>query len=157
MEKLSLKDKIKDMSTSDIIRCMVEGLKKEYVEKDMSSYGHIKEGICFGCAATNFICNLYPEVIIIYCLPILESGNIGFSYSAIFEDKYRYIRNVELLINKLRRGNILDYNYMSNLLNLPLIPIKFWEYKLPALSDNYTTEQLEEYLNFANLLEDYSK
>jgi hypothetical protein len=57
-------------SFSDIVQAMVDGVKKEWVNIDMKSFGHSKTrsilGInmgekCYGCAATNTLCELMEE------------------------------------------------------------------------------------------------
>jgi len=48
-------------SVSDIVDTMIKGLKREWVMIDMTSFGHSKNGICFGCAATNTLCELMQE------------------------------------------------------------------------------------------------
>jgi hypothetical protein len=48
-------------SVSDIILAMTEGLKKEWVKIDMQTYGAVYKKVCFGCAATNTLCQLMGE------------------------------------------------------------------------------------------------
>jgi len=46
---------------SDIVDTMIRGLKKEWVKVDMKSFGTVVDDVCFGCAATNTLCELMQE------------------------------------------------------------------------------------------------
>lgn len=43
---------------SNALKHMVEGLKKEWVAIDFDTFGSESYGVCYGCAATNAICNI---------------------------------------------------------------------------------------------------
>lgn len=45
-------------SFSHFIQLMIDGLKKPWVEVDMGTYGEKRGKICYGCAATNALCEL---------------------------------------------------------------------------------------------------
>lgn len=59
---MNFQDKIQSMKASEIIRAMISGLRKEHVKIDMTTFGAARNGTCFGCAATNAVCEISNEV-----------------------------------------------------------------------------------------------
>lgn len=135
-----VEEKIRTMTAHDIIMAMVEGVRNPRTVIDMDDFGYIKDSICYGCAATNAI------------LHIMEAGDEeavdhvrgreseGYRASALwpFEDA----------IDCLRRGRVGYYNLYAEYCGIALItPIP--GQLLPILLDNYTEEQLQEYVKLA--------
>lgn len=131
-------EKIKTMSAHDIIMSMVNGLRKPRTRINMGTFGSIREGICYGCAATNATLNImnankkevedhskYRMTHIDYPLWIFESS-----------------------INVLRLGQIAAYNANATRFGLARITPMPGQ-KLPKLRDDYTEEELKEYEKLA--------
>lgn len=85
---------------SDIVDTMIRGLKKEWVKVKMNTFGQKKDGICFGCAATNTLCELMQES---FSLETIENRATQFNYDISIED----LSIFEVAIDALR-GGFLD-------------------------------------------------
>ena len=70
-----------------------------------------------------------------------------------FQKIVGFVTNFEFAIDSLRNGDLEYTNESLNILRLPTIPQKYIDYELPMLTDKFTDEQLEEYLKFADLIE----
>lgn len=56
---MNFKETVQKMTIKEIILAMVNGLKKEHVKVDFNYFGYVApNGICYGCAATNAICEI---------------------------------------------------------------------------------------------------
>lgn len=155
MTKAEIEDKIKNLTPKQMIMAMVDGLRKRHVCITMSSYGFIdNDNICYGCAATNALCELGCNSTE---LPSFNSEDgQGFSEGGLFQ----MISNFESLVDTLRNGgeHILFFNcFNSNCRDYKLqnLKLKFFgfEEELPYLGDNYTEEQLQVYERLANFQE----
>lgn len=140
MNYTEFENKVKSMSAHDIIMAMVDGLRKPRTKIDMSTFGAIEEGVCYGCAATNAI------------LHIMEASKEEVKdHIRTFPD-YRlcppFVTHFESAMDYLRRGRVDDYNYFTAKLGIaPITP--FPGQKLPRLGNNYTEAQLKEYEKLA--------
>src|SRR5690606_4387729 len=126
----------KSMSAHDIIMAMVEGLRQPRTEIDMMTFGEIKEGICFGCAATNailHIMNANEEEVKDHVLECEERLN----HTSSFVDRF------EMGIHCLRCGSVGGYNRYAEGAFAPITPMP--DSRLPLLDDDYTEVQLQEY------------
>ena len=139
--------KIKSLTPKQVIMAMVEGLKNPKTEINMYTYGKVVDGVCFGCAATNAICQIFAiEDPVPY---ISDGGNHGFSTVAtrLSEDSST-VNTFESAINALRLGCIADTNHylielgMATIDESPLI-------ELPSLFDDYKLEDLGPYTALA--------
>jgi len=109
-------------SISDIVDTMIKGLNKEWIEINMTTFGELHDGVCFGCAATNTLCELMQE---------------SFNDNTIYDrtNKFNYgITEIELntfesSIDCLRCGNLIGF-----LEYLKLIEHLF-NFKLPTLEE----------------------
>lgn len=141
MNYTELEKKVKSMSAHDIIMAMVDGLRSPRTVIDMSTFGSIRMGICFGCAATNAILHIMDvdkekEVVD----HILECESQAYSLLVLGQ--------FENAIDCLRRDRVDLYNrYAMNGGFAPITPIPGQE--LPWLGDNYTENQLKEYEKLA--------
>lgn len=137
MKEHKLVKKIKGMKGSDIIMAMVEGLKKPATAVDMNTYGSVKRNDslrrqCFGCAATNTICEIagIDKLTVTEIEPVLGRfhGTIGdpkkfdnyFSMADYLAYKSRtngnfinFIGGFERAIDSLRLGSLFDYNLQA--------------------------------------------
>lgn len=134
-------EKVKSMSAYEIIMSMVEGLRNPKTEIDMGTFGEIRDGVCFGCAATNAILN------------IMDVGTEQEVVDHIFGRRSRDYKGSTLwqfenAIDQLRQGGVGCYNeYAREFGFVQITPIP--GEKLPRLSNNYTEEQLQEYVKLA--------
>lgn len=130
--------KIHSMSAHDIIMAMVEGLRNPKTRIDMGTYGEMREGICFGCAATNAV------------LHIIDANEEEVRSHVAYRHKYDnfQLRYFGYAINRLRQGWVDWYNEHAYNLGIAQInPIPGQE--LPRLNNDYTEEQLQEYEKLA--------
>lgn len=136
---------LRELGPSGIIMAMVNGLKSRHVKVDMNTYGQTdKSGVCFGCAATNTICELTGIV--------FSEENIGdFDRSEYLNISLDLLSDFEEMIDDLRRGNTITFNYFAERYNIPTISTEIKKY-LPYLNTYYKDEELLPYEEFANKL-----
>lgn len=130
--------KIRSMSAHDIIMSMVEGLRNPKTKIDMGTYRAIRNGVCFGCAATNAV------------LHIMNANEEEVRSHVAYRQKCDnfQLRYFEYAINRLRLGWLDWYNeYAAHLGLAQIVPIP--EQELPRLGNDYTEEQLKEYEKLA--------
>lgn len=130
--------KVKSMSAYDIIMAMVGGLRNPKTKIDMGTFGKMRDGICFGCAATNAI------------LTIMNANKKeveGHSKLRSTHNDY-LLRGFEHAIDMLRCGRLDFYNAHVKGVGLAQIIPMPGQY-LPALNDDYTEAQLQEYEKLA--------
>jgi len=138
-------------SVSDIVDTMIKGLKKEWVNVDMNTFGTVESGLCFGCAATNTLCELIQEPFTKNDMNLsgrsekLGIGNVDIEF-------------FEAAIDSLRRGNTLDFlgylNHIDYLFSFKL-PYHYdieYNQELPELSTDNYKENLHEYESYRDFL-----
>lgn len=142
---MNIKEKIQSMSAKEIIMAMVDGLKNPITEIDMSTYGNVIYGVCYGCAATNTICNLMniTKEDFIKANPKHTS-----KYLFLNEDDKKFVGYFESAIDCLRTGYIQDYNTYAKIRNFATIIGE--EDCVPMLSNDYTDDDLQKYIDLAN-------
>ena len=129
---------VKSMTAKQIIMAMVDGLRKPSCKIDMSTFGSVRGGICFGCAATNTISK------------ICEIDYLDVSTAVQLGNATDFLIRFECAIDQLRCGNVYDYNHLA--LSYGFSTIKEVEdLYLPCLSNNYTEEDLKAYEKLAEL------
>lgn len=138
-----LEERIKSMTAKEIVLAMLDGITDPVTEIDMNSYGHKRNGICYGCAATNMICKV---------------GELN-PFEELLEDvqrpHYRYLSDhvseFESAIDCLRLGDVAGYNFIAEAEGFALLPEYVY---LPEIgNDNYKNpEVLKEWYDFANTL-----
>lgn len=146
---MNFKEKVKSMTIKEIVLAMIHGLEHEHVKVDMSTYGGRRSGICYGCAATNAICeitgNNFPS----------NAIRSFYQRSNFLQVDNDFLENFEAGINRLRAGNLRSYNYLARNTDLPEIPeevVRVYNDTLPILrTDNYKP-LLESYKKFAEAL-----
>lgn len=146
-------EKVKSMSGKEIVLAMVDGLKNPVMKVDMDTFGSKEKGVCYGCAATNFICKVGgfdPSEAIAF-----HVGGESFrrSWAAPFTQEAGYVNAFEDAIDSLRKGGISSYNAQAVALGLAILP-ENWD--LPSIeNDNYQDlEVLQVYIDYANSLGD---
>lgn len=140
MNYTEFENKVKSMTAHDIIMSMVYGLRSPRTKIDMSTFGEIKEGTCYGCAATNLILNIMDinEDKVVYHILARESMAHGDDFLGQFENA----------IDLLRLGQVHYYNsYAMSYGFAPITPMP--DFRLPPLEDDYTEGQLQAYVKLA--------
>lgn len=138
---MSFKEKVLSMTGKEIVMAMVNGLQKEWVYVDMNTFGYqTKKGICYGCAATNAICEITGKI------PDLSTSNYHRLISV--DDNYVFVARFEKAINRLRFGDIGDYNYWAREMGIAELP----QSDLPPLNNQNYKENLQAYIDYANTL-----
>lgn len=140
MNYTEFENKIKSMNAHDIIMAMVEGLRKPRTKIDMATFGRMRDGICYGCAATNAI------------LHIMKAREDELENYIIVPQYRAYLLSAvyifESAIDWLRRGRVGMYNLDAKYYGFAKItPIPGLE--LPCLENDYTEDQLQEYVKLA--------
>lgn len=148
----TFEEKVRSMSSKEIIMAMVDGLKKPTVRVDFNTYGEfeiktrlfglISREICYGCAATNTICRISDVT--------LRGDNIKYvedRAKAVNSDSY-FLLNFEYAINCLRKGSIDWYNMYASKYAFATIKKAA---EIPYLSNENYSEGLESYIRLANM------
>jgi hypothetical protein len=148
---MTFEQKVRSMTAKQIIMAMVTALTHPPMVKiDMNSYGTIKydavssQPVCFGCAATNTICQIGKKV--------FTPDNIEFlnRRAKFMGSSVSFLYTFERAINSLRLGGIIGYNYLANEIKIAEIE-KGYSIYLPKLYTDYTNNDLEHYKKLADL------
>lgn len=144
---MTFKEKVQSMTASEIIMAMVEGLRDPHVEIDMSTFGMTREGVCYGCAATNTICKLQDVRPYNVSLHTWRDKMIAYDISVA---ETWFTKRFEFAIDNLRKGHIRSYNYLAREIDIATIDLtkdemEDLENELPELDNDYTEEQLQQY------------
>ncbi len=145
----SFKKKVQAMKASEIVQAMIDGLKKEWVEVNMGSYGHTERGICYGCAATNTICQITKHK--------FTPAEMNDFYNLKGKKNYinSFLSNFESSVNALRTGNINYFNDCAQTIDIKPIPLsllKKAKLELPYLNTNSYKIKISKYQELADLL-----
>jgi hypothetical protein len=149
---MNFKEKVRSLSAKEIILAMVEGLQNPTATVDMSSYGKIKHGICYGCAALNTICKIGD-----YTTDHLKANTLFQPYQnrvtilreSLTTTNMSFIGHFEDSIEYLRLGNVRYYNSYANKCATSRI-VDDPRFDLPILFDDYTAEDLQAYRDLAD-------
>lgn len=143
---MTFEEKVRSLTPKQVVMTMVKGLQREWVKVDMSTYGDFVCDVCFGCAATNTVCEIegrpFEGSEIIW--EGSRSDSIGCSYN--FLDVF------EQAINKFRHGDTYGYNRLAKNIGLALLPEP--SKPLPILTTENYKNNLQAYIDYANTLED---
>lgn len=145
---MNFKAKVQSMTGKEIVMSMVNGLRKRWVEIDMNSYGYKDErGVCFGCAATNTICEIIGRVPELQWDALIPSvtGQLQ-RYNSIDYNNHKFISKFERAMDSLRMGQIADYNVYATKYGFSVLPVD----DLPPLTDNYDDHDLICWEDYAN-------
>lgn len=137
---MTFEEKVKAMSAKEIIMAMVIGLRKKHVGINMLSFGSVMRDQCFGCAATNAICEISGV--------IFDAGNIKIRLkrAEAVGARENFLDYFEMAVDSLRLGNIEEYNYWANLGQFAKVTDS--GKKVPLLND-FSEEDLEYYVQLA--------
>lgn len=148
---MKFEDKVKSMKFTDIMQAMIDGLRNPKTEINMLSTGHSLHGRCFGCAATNTICQISGKM--------FDSSNISSreSRAKLINTSSDFIYCFEMAIDALRKGSYYGYNMQAVIGGFAQMPIQFILElnSLPALhTDNYKF-LLDTYQDLCNKIKNY--
>ena len=158
---MTFEETVRAMTIDQLIMAMVIGLRHPKVRLDMGTFGKVikkeyffglyTQKVCYGCAATNTICQIadvtFTPENIKYLTTKSEAVNATPTFLSYFEQS----------IEELRRGNLDLYNFYAQSIGIALIPgavVKKYSgiNSLPHLNTEYTNDELQEYAALAYTL-----
>ena len=144
--KKRFEDTVRAMTSAEIIMAMVRGLRNRHVMIDMSEFGVTKKGVCYGCAATNTVCEISNI--------IFTPKTIGteFRRAKVVNAKPDFLLDFEESINELRHGFVDRYNLIAIYSKFAEINISGFDEELPSLKDDYSEVELKVYERLADFL-----
>lgn len=138
------------MTGKEVVLVMIAGLEKEHVKIDMATFGEVRDGVCFGCAATNAICEI-ANIKIEYVLE--RQAEEGFEgYFKSIRAKAQIVDYFESAINSLRFGDIGRYNSRLAILDMDNLYLPFPKINLPPLNTDDYKNNLGAYKLYAESL-----
>ena len=107
-QEQSFEEKVRSMSGADIINAMCDGLERKWVEVRMASFGGSINGVCYGCAATNTICQIVGRS--------FDKHEIEWRSNRkdAIKCDYDFLGEFERAIDALRLGEIGIYNSIAD-------------------------------------------
>lgn len=148
MQLRQLPPLIRAMTFKQVVLAMVAGLRKRWVRVDMTTFGRISgrgpgKIICYGCAATNTICQIAGGDLAPHQIDIL--GSDAEAIPAL-------VLRFEKAIDALRRGDIREYTTQARYSSgIPLPPAHYTPG--PYLHDDYDKEDLKLWVESVKHLE----
>lgn len=141
---------------SDIVDAMIKGLRKEWVHVHMGSYGgyRIDRVTCFGCAATNTLCEIMQEAFTPENIVGTKARSEKFNFGVSAND----LRIFEEGIDLLRRADIegffaclSDISYLFGF-QFPVLDEIVSDFALPYLSNGNWKEGISGYEKYRDWL-----
>jgi hypothetical protein len=131
---------VRGMSAKEIILAMVNGLRKKHVQLQMNVFGiyDLKTKTCFGCAATNTICEISG-------IKFVDARiKTAAQRAEVINSDVRFMAHFEWAVDGLRKGSIDDYNYYAAASGFAQIESSP-KANLPRLYACFTDGQLRQY------------
>lgn len=146
---MTFKEKVQSMTAKEIIMAMVEALTHPpIINVNMKTFGEVDEkGVCFGCAATNTVCQISGMV---FTKDNITNRLRRSTFIDGNEEGCSFLYTFENAIDALRLGRISTYNGWARLGKFAEI-VNF-EYPFPSprpLYNDYTNEELIPYKELA--------
>lgn len=148
---MDFKEKVQSMSSDEIIMAMVEGIRNPQVNLDMGTFGDVvttssffglfKKETCYGCAATNTICQISGVKL------NTQTIDSDWKRSKAVNSPTSFLRYFEYAINELRKGRVGLYNNYAR--DLGFARIKTRDISLPLLDNDFTESDLNKYIALA--------
>lgn len=140
----------KPTKPSQIVRAMINGLRAGHVEVDMATFGLMKDGICYGCAATAALCEMgfFPPDL---------SHSIFATLNLTKKEDFLFWRMIEGAVDSLRMGNQEDWwDSLPEKVDRPKGFQRFHleDIDLPYLTTAHWAVNLGPYEEFATALEE---
>lgn len=133
---MTFEEKVKSMTFKQIVLAMVAGLRKRWVGVDMGIYGGMTDdGVCYGCAATNTICQIHGKAFTPAAI------NSYYARAAFVGSDSTFLCNFEDAIDCLRCGLHLPYNIRAGGIGLAQAPADYCPGS--ALTTDFTEADLQ--------------
>lgn len=139
----SFKEKVQSMTAKEIIQSMIDGLKAKHIRINMNTFGDFHNNECFGCAATNTVCEISNQKFTLFNISNIDKRSRFLSVDSEF------LRNFEYAINELRLGNIIGYNQIAKRSRFATIKADKYYY-LPTLTSKNWQSDLVHYQKLAD-------
>ena len=141
---MNFEEKVRSLSFKQILGYLIEGLENPDYEIDMHQFAKVNKKICYVCAATSAISKM---------------GNVIFPIEKIEYSEFRsdllncsisFFWDFETALDKLREGDLINYNLMADELNFSKAP--FYDKLLPKLDTHNYKRNLKAYKKFFKIL-----
>ena len=139
---LNFKEKVQAMTGKEIIMVMVDSIQNPVIMLDMNDFGDAKDGVCYGCAATNSICKISGKTF------DEDSIDTTSTRAKFIGTGYDFLHDFEFAIDGLRQGQVKYYNGLAK--EIGIATINQNGIQLPFLTNDFTPEDLQAYINLAN-------
>lgn len=151
---MTFEEKVKSMTGKQILQAMIDGLNKPWVTVNMDTYGDVdtvrygflklrKKRVCFGCAATNTICEINKTI-----FPIDEINTVG-RRAGFIESDIDFLYDFERALDYLRQGDVPGYNSYVRDIDVAQIPVLS---ALPLLTTENYKYNLTHYQNYCDAI-----
>lgn len=152
---MTFEEKVKSMSGKEILQAMIDGLNKPWVTVDMSTYGDVdtvrygflklwKKEVCFGCAATNTICEINNAA-----FPVDQIDELALRANFLESDS-DFLYSFEFALDYLRQGDVYAYNNFVQDIGVAQIPEL--DISLPTLTTEEYKDNLVHYQNYCDAI-----
>lgn len=141
-------EKVQSMTAKEIIETMIDAVENPVTKLDMDTYGCVRGGVCYGCAATNTILKLQGIEKVNWQDGNPFVGRIEDKYNIKSIEEVNFINDFELAIDYIRDGNLNLYNGLAKELGIAQIKFERGEY-YPSLQTDYTQDELNTYRKLA--------
>lgn len=153
---MTFEERVKSMTGKQILQAMIDGLSKSWVAVNMNTYGNVeterygflklwKKKVCFGCAATNTICQINN-----IAFPIGKIENL-WRRADFVESNVDFLNDFECALDQLRQGFVADYNNLAKDIGVAQIPI-LKDRTLPILTTEGYKMRLPHYQNYCDAI-----
>lgn len=142
---MNFEQKVKSLTFKQILGHLITGLENPKYQIDMSVFALISDGVCFGCAATNAIVDIWGEK-----FPQDKFASV-FARSEFMKCSEHFYPGFELSLESLRCGEIEGYNEIAKKIGIALCPVYV---KLPILTGYDYKRGIEYYKEFYDSLPD---
>ena len=147
MQNKIFESKTKALTAKEIILSMCDGLENAPHRVEMNTFGKVKYGVCFGCAATATICRIggYTQRDL-----LLSSGRFSGTIDRKKLTGGDLVHKFEDAIEELRTGDVEGYNWYARAWGFAQIHLPEG-FELPYLYTHNWREGLPKYRELAEL------
>lgn len=131
---MDFEKKVKAMSFKQIVKAMVAGLRNRHTSINMETYGTAIDGVCWGCAATNTICEIAQTKI-----PADMISYVG-DRAIFLRAEHDFLIRFENAIDHLRTGYVESYSKAAAIIGIQPAPPNYQPG--PHLSNSYSEADL---------------
>jgi len=122
---MKFEEKVKSMTSSEIIMAMVNGLRAKYYTLDMNTFGETMGETCYGCAATHCIAEISGVV-----FGSKEVANDSTVRGDVIGSSAAFLIDFEAGIDGLRRGNTFFFNGVAEEIGISKIIFRILSFSL---------------------------